>query len=90
MLPPLEGGVPGMVAPVVALGDVAPTAIAFSRAEEMPLAEGVALPSSLGVAGLERCGATSSGSTRSGGRRSFSISDLRLSKTLIRGSEGYV
>ena len=78
MLPLVEGGVPAP-ASVVALGDVAPTAIAFSSAEEIPFAEGAALlPSLEGVAGLDRCGATSSGSTSSGGRRSFSISDLRL------------
>ena len=60
------------------VGDVAPLAMADSIAALIPLGDGDTFPSSLGVAGDERCGATSSGSTRSGGRRSFSMSDLRL------------
>lgn len=58
--------------------DIEPFSTAASIAACIPLGDGTGLISSIGVAGLERCGATSSGSTRSGGRRSFSISDLRL------------
>lgn len=38
----------------VALGEVAPLAMALSMAAEIPFADGAIFPSSLGVAGLER------------------------------------
>jgi hypothetical protein len=56
-----------------------PLRTAVSMAVTMPLGEGTGFAaSSIGVEGLDRCGAMSSGSMSSGGRRSFSISDLRL------------
>jgi hypothetical protein len=53
---------------------IAPETTEFSSIEP----RGVGLVSSTGVTGLESSPRASSGSTRSGGRRSFSISDFRL------------
>lgn len=61
-----------------AVGAIEPFVIAASIAALIPFGDGDPFPSSEGVAGDERWGATSSGSISSGGRRSFSISDLRL------------
>jgi hypothetical protein len=81
----VEGGVPscgcGGTDEAEADGEILPFATAASMAALIPLGEGIDLSSSPGVAGLERCGATSSGSIRSGGRRSFSMSDFRLFRT---------
>lgn len=72
------------VAPVAVLMEVgvAPLEMAFSRAAATPLAGGGPPTStdSRGVAGCDMYALPSaeSASTRSGGRRSFSISDFRL------------
>ena len=57
---------------------IEPLRTAASRAAVIPLGVGTGFISSSGVAGVDKCGAASSGSTSSGGKRSFSISDLRL------------
>lgn len=63
-----------------AVEEIEPFAIAASIAALIPVGDGGSTSISEGVARGESWGSTSSGSTSSGGRRSFSMSDLRLLK----------